>query len=170
MTKIKLDVESRIQSIDCGDRECGVLKEAKTIREGITRDIKHLEKDLEDLKVARNSGDNDVISERKLNVVIKNLLPCHGEESDEDLVVNTVDRLFVEALGFTDIKVTKASRIPTQMNSYRISPIIATIETTDQKVRIMKANSGLKDSLLRISIGCILNMTYQVLWEQITLI
>ena len=143
MTKIKLDVDSRIESITCGDRDCGVLKEVKIIRDGLSKDINHLEKDLKDLKVAKFSGDSDEIGERKLNVVIKNLLPCQNELRDTGLVVNTVDRLFVEALGLNDINVIKASRIPSPVNSNRISPIIATIETTDQKVRIMKAKSRL---------------------------
>ena len=91
--------------------------------------------------VARTS---DAEAQNKRNIVIRNLKCDPKETTDKNVTLNKVNSLVRDGLKLTDVQISAVERKQTRDGKPGV--IIATVETTEQKTKLMQNKKSLKKS------------------------
>ena len=91
--------------------------------------------------VARTS---DAEAQNKRNIVIRNLKCDPKETTDKNVTLNKVNSLVRDGLKLTDVQISAVERKQTRDGKPEV--IIATVETTEQKTKLMQNKKSLKKS------------------------
>ena len=145
ISKVRKDVRAEIEGVrsKVTEVEKTCMQEIRRVKDNIKDNIK---KEVESATQRKKETFANVAApnvQNRANVVIKNLPERNGEADDTSLTKSSVEGLIRDGLRLRDAKVIKAVR-KVNKSSRRPGVVIATLETTQQKEKVMKDKYKLK--------------------------
>ena len=145
INKVRKDVGAEIEGVrlKVTEVEKTCMQEIRRVKDNIKDNIK---KEVESATQRKKETFANVAApnvQNNANVVIKNLPERNGEADDTSLTKSSVEGLIRDGLRLRDAKVIKAVR-KVNKSSRRPGVVIATLETTQQKEKVMKDKYKLK--------------------------
>ncbi|KAK3099650.1 hypothetical protein FSP39_007525 [Pinctada imbricata] len=141
---VALEIEGVKTTINKVEEKCA--QELQRLKMNVKEDIK---REVECASRSRAGSYANAVSTNAahpINVVIKNLPEKRGEKDDSSIIKANVEGLIRDGLRLRDVKVTKAVRKGSNPNAKRPGLIVATLETTQQRDKVMEDKHKLKSS------------------------